>query len=62
MRADFFEFTPSHKIWLASNHLPAIAGTDHAIWRRILLVDAPLSPLRIGRQPAVEDRRPLDEI
>jgi putative DNA primase/helicase len=38
MRADFFEFTPSHKIWLASNHLPAIAGTDHAIWRRILLV------------------------
>ena len=38
MRADFFEFAPSHKIWLASNHLPAVAGTDHAIWRRILLV------------------------
>jgi hypothetical protein len=30
--------------------------------RRTLLVDAPLSPLRTGRQPRVEDRRPLDEI
>ena len=25
-------------------------------WQRILLVDAPLSPLRTGRQPRVEDR------
>jgi hypothetical protein len=31
-------------------------------WRRSLLVDAPLCPLRIGRQPEVSDRRPLDEI
>ena len=37
----------------------AALGAD---WRRILLVDSPLSPLRIGRQPAVEDRRPLDEV
>ena len=33
-----------------------------ADWRRQLLVDSPLSPLRTGRQPQVEDRRPLDEI
>jgi predicted Fe-Mo cluster-binding NifX family protein len=31
-------------------------------WRRTLLVDAPLAPLRTGRQPQVEDRRPLDTI
>jgi len=31
-------------------------------WHRCLLVDAPLSPLRTGRQPQVEDRRPLEEI
>jgi hypothetical protein len=38
-----------------------LAGT--AIdWNRFLLVDAPLSPLRIGRQPAVSDRKPLSEI
>jgi hypothetical protein len=33
-----------------------------ADWQRSLLVDAPLSPLHIGRQPAVTDRRPLGEI
>jgi hypothetical protein len=30
--------------------------------RRTLLVDAPLAPLRIGRQPDVGDRRPLEDI
>lgn len=29
---------------------------------RFLVVDAELSPLRIGRQPAASDRRPLDQI
>lgn len=33
-----------------------------ARWQRTLLVDAELAPLRIGRQPAVSDRRPLDQI
>jgi hypothetical protein len=33
-----------------------------ADWRRQLLVDSPLSPLRIGRQPEVGDRRPLEEL
>jgi hypothetical protein len=33
-----------------------------ADWRRTLLVDAPLSPLRIARQPALSDRRPLADL
>ena len=33
-----------------------------AAFRRTLMIDAPLAPLRIGRQPSVEDRRPLDAI
>jgi hypothetical protein len=33
-----------------------------ASWKRQLLIDAPLSPLRTGRQPRVEDRRPLEEL
>ena len=28
---------------------------------RILLVDSPLNPMKTGRQPAVEDRRPMSE-
>ena len=30
--------------------------------RRLLLVDAELSPLRTGRQPVASDRRPLDDV
>jgi hypothetical protein len=33
-----------------------------AVVHRTLLVDAPLAPLRIGRQPTVDDRRPLSDI
>src|SRR3989304_7747035 len=36
--AEFFEFSPQFKIWLACNHKPIIRGTDHAIWRRIRLI------------------------
>ncbi len=36
--------------------------TMDAAKRRVLLVEAPLSPMRIGRQPEASDRRPLDEI
>lgn len=38
LHANEFEFEPTHKIWLATNHKPAIEGTDHAIWRRIHLL------------------------
>jgi putative DNA primase/helicase len=38
MREDFWEFQPTHKLWLATNHKPQIRGTDHAIWRRIRLI------------------------
>jgi putative DNA primase/helicase len=38
MREDFWEFPPTHKLWLAANHKPVVRGTDHAIWRRIKLI------------------------
>ena len=38
MREDFWEFDPTHKIVLCTNHRPIISGTDHGIWRRLLLV------------------------
>jgi putative DNA primase/helicase len=38
MRCDFFEFTPTHHLFMAGNHLPTIRGTDLGIWRRIALL------------------------
>lgn len=38
MRQDFFEFEPTHKLALRTNHKPIIVGTDRGIWRRFLLV------------------------
>lgn len=32
------EFTPQCKVWLATNHKPAIRGTDNAVWDRIRLI------------------------
>jgi putative DNA primase/helicase len=38
MRAEWFDFKPTHQVWLATNHKPQITGTDPAIWDRIKLV------------------------
>jgi putative DNA primase/helicase len=33
-----FTYSPEFKLLLSTNHKPRIAGTDHAIWRRVRLV------------------------
>lgn len=38
MRQDFFEFEPSHTLFVVGNHKPVVRGTGKAIWRRIRLV------------------------
>ncbi len=38
MRAEWFDFRPECKLWLATNHRPRVKGTDQAIWDRLRLV------------------------
>ena len=38
MREDFFEFDPTHKLFIPGNHQPKIEGGDLGIWRRIMLI------------------------
>ncbi len=35
---EHFTFTPTGKIWLATNHLPELNGGDQAIWDRVRVV------------------------
>jgi putative DNA primase/helicase len=50
--AELFEFTPTHKLWLSTNHKPEIRGTDNAIWRRIRLI-----PWSVTIPPAEQDKK-----
>ena len=38
MRENFWEFQPTHKIWLVANYKPVIRGQDYGIWRRVKLI------------------------
>ena len=38
MREDPWSFSPTHSLWLQTNHLPQIQGRDTGIWRRIRVV------------------------
>ena len=35
---EFFNFIPTFKVFMATNHKPKIKGTDYGIWRRIKLI------------------------
>jgi putative DNA primase/helicase len=56
MREDFYQFTPTHKLQLLTNHRPKILGQDYSIWRRLLLVTY---PIKFGSAQDVAERKAM---
>lgn len=67
MRADFFEFDPTHKLQLLTNHKPSIKGSDNGIWRRVVLMPymarfASAEEVAAGRAHYVKDTRTAERL
>lgn len=55
MQEDFWQFDPTHKIWLAANYKPVIRGTDKAIWRRVRIIPFTVTIPEEKRDPHLVD-------
>ena len=56
MRQDFFDFMPSHKIFLAVNHLPEITDSTESFWRRVYLTPWEVTIPKEEQDDALEDK------
>lgn len=56
MREDFWEFDPTHKIIMATNHKPRVIGTDKGVWRRLKLVPFKVSVPKEREDTTMKDK------
>lgn len=56
MRRDFFEFDPTHKLFLGTNHRPQIRGTDEGIWRRLRIWPFTVSIPKSDQDPELPEK------
>jgi putative DNA primase/helicase len=54
--SEHFDFEPTAKFIVATNHKPRIRGTDSAIWRRIALVPFSVTIPEADRDPSLLDK------
>lgn len=52
-----FEYKPTYKIWLGTNHKPLIKGTDNGIWRRVKMI-----PFSVTIPEAEQDKLLSEEL
>jgi hypothetical protein len=56
MRAEWFEFTPVAKFWLATNHRPEVRSNSEAIWRRLRLIPFEVEIAESKRDPRLAEK------
>jgi putative DNA primase/helicase len=56
MHQDFFEFDPTHKLFLVSNYRPIVKGTDEGIWSRPKLVHFNVTIPKEERDPQLKEK------
>ena len=56
MRKDEFSWSPTHKLWIAVNHLPVIKGTDKGMWRRVVVIPFDVDISDEDRDNDLEDK------
>jgi len=56
MRGEFFDFRPSHKLWVYGNQQPEIRGTDAAIWDRVCLIPFEVEIPESERDPQMPEK------
>lgn len=71
MNENFWEFAPTHKIFISTNYKPAIKGDDNGIWRRVRLIpfevafwnpDEPARPGESRPEHLKQDKRLGDKL
>lgn len=53
---DQTEFTPTHTVWISTNHRPIVPGDDAALWRRLQLVPFRVVIPESERDPDLKDK------
>ena len=56
MREDFWEYSPSHKIWLATNHQPLAKDNSEGFWRRLRMVPFTVTIPEQERDPMLMEK------
>jgi P4 family phage/plasmid primase-like protien len=60
LHKEFFDFNPTHTLWMYGNHKPNIKGNDEGIWRRICLIPFTVTIPEAERRPQYELMNDLD--
>ena len=57
LHQEFFQFEPTFKIFIDSNHRPEVRGTDNAIWNRLKLI-----PFNVSIPKEEQDKHLLEKL